>query len=393
MTKWKRSATFDKTCQRCGTDFISKSPISKFCCAECRIENIVLQKSKDTGDEYVTCMLCNRAVFNVTGNHLSKYHPEYTSEMYRKEFPDSPVESRSTWERKREGSIKAGARMREPEMKKLFSELLKGENNPMHRSKTTDEERRAISPFSPDFYLKRDPSLALDEAQKLAQDKTKEATDKIVSWTQIEYWTREGHTEEEAKAIISEKQKTFSLEICIEKYGEEAGRKRWEERQEKWKSKVFNDETFIGGGHSMIATEMINGVLISLQEKGYNGEIFHGERERFINNGKGNVFKYDLTFQDERKIIEFNGDFWHCNPELFEPDFWSKPKKMTAQEIWDYDVKKKQAAEEQGYELLYIWERDYRNNKQATIDRCIDFIYASNPENTEEAHSSTHQHN
>jgi hypothetical protein len=393
MAKWKRTATFEKTCQRCGTDFISKNFTAKFCCVECRIENIVLQKAKNTGNEYVTCMLCNRAVFNVTGNHLSAYHPEYTPDQYRKEFPDSPIESPATAERKRQGSIKAGARMREPEKRKELSERAKGENNPMHRSRTSDEKRRSISPFSPDFYLKKDPSLTLDEAQTLAQSKTKEATDKIVSWTQTEYWTREGHTEEEAKAIISEKQKTFSLDICIEKYGEEAGLQRWKERQEKWKSKVFNEETYIGGGHSMISKEMTESILEILKERNYQGTIYHGSKEKFINNGKGNVFKYDLTFLNERKIIEFNGDFWHCNPELFKADFWNKPKKMTAQDIWDYDAKKKQAAEEQGYEFLYIWERDYRNNKQATIDRCIEFIYASNQENTEEDHSSTHQQN
>lgn len=45
---------------------------------------------------------------------------------------------------------------------------------------------------------------------------------------------KKGFTEEEAKQKVSERQATFTLEKCISKYGEEKGRKRWIERQNKW---------------------------------------------------------------------------------------------------------------------------------------------------------------
>ena len=38
---------------------------------------------------------------------------------------------------------------------------------------------------------------------------------------------------EEAQEALSERQRTFSKERCIEKYGED-GLKVWEERQNKW---------------------------------------------------------------------------------------------------------------------------------------------------------------
>ena len=40
---------------------------------------------------------------------------------------------------------------------------------------------------------------------------------------QLEYWLSKGFSEEYAKLKIIERQKTFSLKKCIEKYGEDTG--------------------------------------------------------------------------------------------------------------------------------------------------------------------------
>ena len=51
-----------------------------------------------------------------------------------------------------------------------------------------------------------------------------------------EYWIKKGFSEEDAIKQVSKDQSTFSLDKCIEKYGEEDGRKRWQERQDKWQN-------------------------------------------------------------------------------------------------------------------------------------------------------------
>lgn len=50
----------------------------------------------------------------------------------------------------------------------------------------------------------------------------------------LNYWLNKGYSEKEAKEKVSDRQRTFSKEICIEKYGYDEGIEMWEKRQEKW---------------------------------------------------------------------------------------------------------------------------------------------------------------
>ena len=52
--------------------------------------------------------------------------------------------------------------------------------------------------------------------------------------TNLKYYTIRGLTEEEAKNALKERQTTFSLEKCIERYGEIKGKEVWQERQDRW---------------------------------------------------------------------------------------------------------------------------------------------------------------
>jgi len=358
-------------CKNCGTNYTSSSMNSQFCTIDCRKE-FKVKDGKEPDKDYVICKICSRATSNVTGVHL-RNHPGWTAERYKKEFPGIPVIASNVLERITEGSKKAGALMSEPHHRERQSKMMLGEKNPMHKSNTTDEERRSVSPFSPDFYLKKFPNITQEEAEAMAKDKLSENA--IISWVKKEYWMNKGYTEEEAIKIISKKQATFSLEKCIEKYGKQEGIKKWEERQKKWKYKVFNDTTHISRGYSKISEEFIGSLLDVLNKMGYpNSDILHGKNEKFIRTKEGNVYKYDLVFSNLKKIIEFNGDFWHANPNLFESNYLNKPKNMTAKEIWEYDAEKKKTAESHGYTVFTLWEGDYRQDKTMAIKKCLDYL-------------------
>ena len=51
-----------------------------------------------------------------------------------------------------------------------------------------------------------------------------------------------------------------------------------------------------------------------------------------------------------------------------------KQKNKKAKDIWEYDKIKIETAKEQVYIVLVIWESEYNENKEKTIQKCIDFI-------------------
>jgi predicted CoA-binding protein len=63
---------------------------------------------------------------------------------------------------------------------------------------------------------------------------------KRTSKRSVEYWMSSGLSKEEALAKVTERQSTFSLEKCIEKYGEDNGYNVWLKRQEQWQNTLLS---------------------------------------------------------------------------------------------------------------------------------------------------------
>jgi len=80
---------------------------------------------------------------------------------------------------------------------------------------------------------------------------------------------------------------------------------------------------------------------------------------------------YDLFIKEKNLLIEYNGDFWHCNPKKYPADYLNKKKNMTAEELWEQDEKKKNIAIENNYKFIVIWESDYKKNKEIEINKIL----------------------
>ena len=91
-------------------------------------------------------------------------------------------------------------------------------------------------------------------------------------------------------------------------------------------------------------------------------------------NSDNKQFYYDFTIPNKRKIIEFDGTYWHCDPRKYNSDYFHKLIKMTSQQIWDYDNYKTNLAKENGYEVLHVLELDYKKDPKRVLQKCIDFI-------------------
>ena len=99
--------------------------------------------------------------------------------------------------------------------------------------------------------------------------------------------------------------------------------------------------------------------------------------EFFLNQKGGKFYLYDFTDLESKKIIEFNGDFWHANPILYEAeDLLRFPGggKTLAKEIWLEDEMKLSLAKSKGFEVLIIWESEYAKDEKGIIQKCINFL-------------------
>lgn len=74
------------------------------------------------------------------------------------------------------------------------------------------------------------------------------------------------------------------------------------------------------------------------------------------------MFPCDIYIPELNLIIEFNGDYWHCNPIKYDKDYFHQVKNMTVQQLWEYDKNKIDLIKSKGYNLEVIWETDYEKN-------------------------------
>lgn len=255
-----------------------------------------------------------------------------------------------------------------------------------------------------------DRGYSNEEAQKKALETNRELNKKeserrrgnIGTWSawSKEYWINRGYSEDEASKEISTLQ-TRDLNYFIYKYGIGDGKTLYDEmitkRAKAWESKSIKEKLRINkskgrsfeqlkntygeskakkilesrlcynNNTSKIANEMFRLLDINANIK----ESMHGGKgiERFIYLDDAIIF---VDYFYNGKIIEFNGDYWHANPIYYNSN--DIINKKNALEIWNNDKKRLDKITKLGYDVLVIWENQYRNNPDQTLDECKTFL-------------------
>ncbi len=304
------------------------------------------------------------------GNYFKAMHPGKTTQDYMNEFPDALICSKKD---KHNTTVNSGQFMKKPEYRKMFSEKLKGENNPNHRSRTTEQQRREKSPFCKEFYEKHEGNRDLF-LKNVAKNRTYN--------TRLDYYLNQGMNEEEARLALEERQRTFTLEKCIAKYGEEEGVRRFNERQDKW-SKKMTDLYEIGAyskypkklsknGTSELERKIVNGIIGFFKLS--TNEFYCYLSKQFYLFDKTNKCYYFYDFKYKNKIIEINGDFWHMNPKKYTEKDVNTIMSKTALDIWKTDKAKQNLAKENGYDVLVVWESEIRENEKLVFDKINSYL-------------------
>lgn len=80
----------------------------------------------------------------------------------------------------------------------------------------------------------------------------------------------------------------------------------------------------------------------------------------------------DECCPDKKLIVEYNGDYWHCNPSTWQPNDYNKSIKMTAAEKWKRDRDRNHSLRKLGYIVLVIWETDWKTDKANVLSKILE---------------------
>lgn len=277
------------------------------------------------GPDYIVCRICGHKGKDL-GTHIKTHGMD--SKEYKKQYgDDAPIKCQNMCDR------------------------IKGANNPGY------QHGGKLSVFS-DKFVNADP-----EKKKAALEKahnTRVENDNYT--TSIEYWLKKTNGNlPEAQRLLSERQTTFSLEICIEKYGKKEGTKRWIERQEKW-HKNYKKSNF-----SKISQELFWLIANSLDDL---TDIYFAQLDdNKCKDLSGINYEYRLKLDrlclpdfidtKKKKIIEFDGVYWHG-----EVGRGNRLREEEKDAIYING----------GYEVLHIHETAFNDNRDEQVKKCLLFL-------------------
>lgn len=66
-------------------------------------------------------------------------------------------------------------------------------------------------------------------------------------------------------------------------------------------------------------------------------------------------------------VYEFYGDFWHGNPEVYPSSGINSTAKKTFGELYIKTIEREELIKKAGYNLIFIWEKDYKAQKCQNI--------------------------
>lgn len=184
-------------------------------------------------------------------------------------------------------------------------DCVSGENNPGYR------HGGKYSPFSDKFLY----ANTIDKNELIIKTE-KSRKDNNSHTTSLSYWIEKTNGNlEEAKKLLSKRQATFSLDICIERYGEELGKEIWLKRQEKWQDNLDSKSE-----KEIEAINKKKSNSMSYSNLWTNRSIFDGKF--YLLELKDNFYKIGITSRsickrysknDNYKIlIEFDSTINHC---------------------------------------------------------------------------------
>jgi hypothetical protein len=87
-------------------------------------------------------------------------------------------------------------------------------------------------------------------------------------------------------------------------------------------------------------------------------------RQEKIKTKSGKVYTVDAYDPYTNTIYEFNGDFWHGNPRVHDPEHMNHISNKTFKQLYEETLRKEQDLKHSGYNVVSIWESEWKTIQQ-----------------------------
>ena len=163
--------------------------------------------------------------------------------------------------------------------------------------------------------------------------------------------------------------KKITLENMIAKYGQIEGEKKfhlWLERLSERRSSSTSLKA-INFFHKLQARLPAN---VDVYYKGSS----ENDKEYLVYS-EDIVHFYDFVCPSLKKCIEYNGDYWHCNPKKYGADYIHPQLGLSAKKKWKLDEEKLMFLEKhRNIHTKVVWESDVDNSEESVIMECLDWL-------------------
>ena len=165
------------------------------------------------------------------------------------------------------------------------------------------------------------------------------------------YWIAKGSSPEEAKLILSNMQKDHSKLV--------------KKRTSLWTTSYWMDKGFtLEESKIKISEIQTQNAKKSIFTISKSETFFLDNLEKALNiNIERNVlligkFLVDGFILEKNIVIEYFGDFWHMNPNIYNSDYINRVTKRKASAQWAEDNGRIECLCKAGYETYVVWESD-----------------------------------
>lgn len=215
----------------------------------------------------------------------------------------------------------------------------------------------------------------------------------------------EKYGKEEGKKVYEnyvdkQKRRGVKLSWFKEKYGEEKGEEKYEkvnklkshtfesylerfDGDEEKATKKLNEFWEVAGPSSEIANDFFSDLRRVCVANSLGNIYFDSYNHEYIINSSERRFLLDFYCKDVKKGIEFYGDYWHGNPDIYnkndtislsERDIRVGDKHKEDQKR----INKILSCSSHVDDILVVWEKDVRENRKSQINKCIKFLRGDN---------------